>query len=313
MIRFFGETHIDFLGRRKYAYAFSIIITAIGLISIALHGGFRYGVDFQGGTLLQVRFEKPMEAEQIREVLSQIGYADAEIQHFGEPREAIIRVREAVEGVDVAGPILQALNAANPDNRAELRRQEMVGPKVGSELRGQATLAVLYAVIGILIYCWFRFEFKFGLGAIVAIVHDTLVTLGAISLTGREITLPIIAALLTIVGYSVNDTIVVYDRIRENRRKMYGKSFIEIVNTSVNETLSRTINTGLSTILVVIVLYIWGGEVIKDFAFALLVGLVVGTYSSVYIASSLVVDWMLRTDVRKKGHERERGARPVAA
>jgi len=313
MLRFFGDTHINFLGQRKMAYTGSLILIAIGMISIALHGGLKYGVDFQGGTLLQVRFEKPIDAQQIRETLAAVGYADAEIQHFGEPREAIIRVRKAVEGVDVATPILQALNAANPDNRAEIRRQEMVGPKVGSELRTQAMLAVLYAMVGILIYCWFRFEFKFSVGAVAALFHDVTITVGMLSLTGREITLPIIAALLTIVGYSINDTIVVYDRIRENRRKMYGKSFVDIVNASVNETLSRTINTSLTTLLVVAALYFWGGEVIRDFAFTLLIGITVGTYSSIYIASALAVDWMLRTDLKKKGHERERGTRPAVA
>jgi preprotein translocase subunit SecF len=313
MLRFFGDTHINFLGQRKLAYMISAGVIAIGLLSIVLHGGFKYGVDFQGGTLLQVRFEKPIEAQRIRETLAGIGIKDAEIQHFGEEREAIIRVRKAVEGVDVATPIIEALNAANPDNRAEVRRQEMVGPKVGSELRRQAVFAVLYAMVGILIYCWFRFEFKFSVGAVVALFHDVTITLGMISLTGREITLPIIAALLTIVGYSINDTIVVYDRIRENRRKMYGKSFVDIVNASVNETLSRTIITSLTVFLVVLALYFFGGEVIRDFSFALLVGVIVGTYSSIYIASALAVDWMLRTDLRKKGHERERGTRAVAA
>jgi preprotein translocase SecF subunit len=313
MVRFFGATHINFLGQRKFAYAGSLAMIVIGLLSILFHGGLKYGVDFQGGTLLQVRFEKPIDAQQIRDTLSGIGLADAEIQHFGEAREAIIRVRKAVEGVDVATPIIEALNKANPDNQAEVRRQEMVGPKVGSELRTQAMLAVLYAMLGILIYCWFRFEFKFSVGAVAALFHDVTITIGMLSLTGREITLPIIAALLTIVGYSINDTIVVYDRIRENRRKMYGKSFVDIVNASVNETLSRTINTSLTTILVVVALYFWGGEVIKDFAFTLLVGITVGTYSSIYIASALAVDWMLRTDLRKKGPQRERAARPATA
>jgi preprotein translocase SecF subunit len=311
MLRFFGDTHINFLGQRKFAYTGSLAVIGIGLLSILFHGGLKYGVDFQGGTLLQVRFEKPIEAQSIRETLADIGIKDAEIQHFGEAREAIIRVRKAVEGVDVATPIIEALNKANPDNQAEVRRQEMVGPKVGSELRTQAVLAVLYAMVGILIYCWFRFEFKFSVGAVVALFHDVLITLGALSLTGREITLPIIAALLTIVGYSINDTIVVYDRIRENRRKMYGKSFVDIVNASVNETLSRTIITSLTVVLVLLALYFWGGEVIRDFSFALLVGVVFGTYSSIYIASALAVDWMLRTDLRKKGTAR--AARPATA
>jgi preprotein translocase SecF subunit len=175
-----------------------------------------------------------------------------------------------------------------------------VGPKVGAELRRTATLAVLFALVGMLVYIWIRFEFMFGLGGVVALAHDVIITLGFLSLTNREITLQIIAALLTIVGYSINDTIVVYDRIRENRKKMYGKSLVDIVNKSVNETLSRTINTSLTTLIVVVVLYFMGGSVIRDFAFALTIGIIVGTYSSIYIATPLVVDWQLSADARRR-------------
>ncbi len=200
----------------------------------------------------------------------------------------------------MTGQIVEALNNAHPDNTADVRRQELVGPKVGQELRAKATLAIIYALIGILIYISLRFEFKFAVGAVAALVHDVLITLGVFSLAGKEVTLPVIAALLTIVGYSLNDTIVIYDRIREDRRKLYGKSFVDIVNTSLNESLSRTIVTSLTTLAVVFCLYLFGGEVIRDFAFALMIGVIVGTYSSLYVASPLVVEWQVHAEARRR-------------
>jgi preprotein translocase subunit SecF len=298
-MEFLVGTHIDFLGHRRLAFLLSGALIVAGLISLAVHGGPNLGIDFSGGILLQVQFEHPVSAESIRETLDGIGIGDAEIQHFGNGREAIIRTK-AAEGEDLTGEIIGALNAANPDNQAEIRREELVGPKVGKELRATATLAIIYALIGMLIYISLRFEFKFAVGAVAALVHDVLITLGMFSLTGREISLPVIGAFLTVVGYSLNDTIVVYDRIREGRRKMYGKSFVEIVNTSINETLSRTIITSLTTLLVVLCLFFLGGEVIKDFAFALMVGVIVGTYSSVYVASPLVVEWQIHADSRRR-------------
>jgi preprotein translocase subunit SecF len=294
-------THVNFMGVRRIAFGISLALTALGIISILAHGGLRLGVDFSGGILLQVQSEKPLPAEDIRATLENMGLADAEIQQFGHESESIIRVAQSKATPQLAGSIVDALNADHPDNRTTLRRQELVGPKVGEELRRTATLAVLVSLVGMLIYIWFRFEFLFGLGGIVALLHDVLVVLTFLSLTNKEVTLQIIAALLTVVGYSINDTIVVYDRIRENRKKMYGKSLVDIVNASVNETLSRTIVTGMSTIFVLIILFFFGGEVIHDFAFALLVGVVVGTYSSIYIATPLVVDWQLSLDARRRG------------
>lgn len=299
-MEFLVGANFNFLGHRRAAFIFSMVLIAAGIVSLVAHGGLVLGIDFEGGTLLQVRFEKPIEAEAIRETLAGIGLADAEIQHFGGNREAIIRAKVDDEGRDLAGEIVTALNDEHPDNRAEVRRQELVGPKVGQELRGKMTLAIIYALVGILIYISIRFELKFAVGAVIALVHDVLITLGFFSITGRELSLPVVAALLTIVGYSLNDTIVIYDRIRENRRKMYGKSYVEIVNTSLNESLARTLVTSLTTLLVVVSLFVLGGEVIHDFAFALMVGVLVGTYSSVYVASPLVVEWQLHTERRKR-------------
>ena len=298
-MEFLVGTHINFLGHRRAAFILSLAVIAVGLISLGIQGGPKLGIDFEGGILLQVQFEQPIAAESIRATLAEVGLGDAEIQHFGSGREAIIRTRDQ-GGEDLTGTIVTALNEANPDNQADVRRQELVGPKVGGELRKKATLAILYALFGILIYISLRFEFKFAVGAVAALVHDVLIVLGMFSLTGRELSLPVIAGFLTVVGYSLNDTIVIYDRIREDRRKLYGKSFVEIVNTSLNESLSRTIVTSLTTLLVVLCLFFLGGEVIRDFAFALMIGVIVGTYSSLYVASPLVVEWDIRAEARRR-------------
>ncbi len=300
-MEFLVGTHINFLGHRRAAFILSAVVILIGLISLAVQGGPKPGIDFAGGVLLQVKFEQAVTAESIRESLEAAGVEEAEIQHFGGDREAIIRLMaEDAEEDDLAGMILDQLNSDNPGNTATFMREELVGPKIGEELRAKATMAIIYALIGILIYISLRFEFKFAAGAVAALVHDVLITLGLFSITGRAITLPVIAAFLTIVGYSLNDTIVIYDRIREDRRKLYGKSFVDIVNTSLNESLSRTLVTSLTTLFVVVCLFIFGGEVIKDFAFALMVGVIVGTYSSVYVASPLVVEWQIRQEARRR-------------
>ncbi len=300
-MEFLVGTHINFLGHRRAAFIVSGVVILIGLISLAVHGGPEPGIDFAGGVLLQVKFDQAITAESIRESLEAVGVGEAEIQHFGGNREAIIRLAaQEAEEEDLAGVILARLNSDNPGNTATFMREELVGPKIGAELRTKATMAIIYALIGILIYISLRFEFKFAVGAVAALVHDVVITLGLFSITGRAITLPVIAAFLTIVGYSLNDTIVIYDRIREDRRKLYGKSFVDIVNTSLNESLSRTLVTSLTTLFVVVCLFIFGGEVIKDFAFALMVGVIVGTYSSVYVASPLVVEWQIKSDARRR-------------
>ncbi|MFH1689174.1 MAG: protein translocase subunit SecF [Candidatus Eisenbacteria bacterium] len=298
-MEFLVGTHINFLGHRRGAFILSMAFIAIGLVSLVIQGGPKMGIDFEGGILLQVQFERAVSAESIRDAIAEMGLGDSEIQHFGSGREAIIRTR-GTGGEDLTGAILEALNDAHPDNEADVRRQELVGPKVGAELKKKASLAIFYALLLILAYISIRFEFKFAVGAVAALVHDVLITLGLFSLTGRELSLPVIAGFLTVVGYSLNDTIVIYDRIREDRRKLYGKSFVEIVNTSLNESLSRTIVTSLTTLLVVLCLFFFGGEVIKDFAFALMVGVIVGTYSSLYVASPLVVEWEIHAESRRR-------------
>ena len=298
-MEFLVGSDFNFLGHRRGAFVVSAVLILAGVVSLVVQGGPRLGIDFAGGVLLQLQFEKPIEAERIRDTLAELGLADAEIQHFGGNREAIVRVSGGEEE-DLAGVIVEALNEANPDNEADVRRQELVGPKVGQELRGKATNAIILALVLILAYISLRFEFKFAVGAVAALIHDVLITLGMFSMTGREISLPVIAAFLTIVGYSLNDTIVIYDRIRENRRRLYGKSFVDIVNTSLNNSISRTLVTSLTTLLVVLCLFFLGGEVIRDFAFALMVGVIVGTYSSLYVASPLVVEWQVHGEARKR-------------
>ncbi|MFH1502263.1 MAG: protein translocase subunit SecF [Candidatus Eisenbacteria bacterium] len=305
-MEFLVGTHFNFLGHRRAAFIVSVVLILAGAISLIAHGGPKLGIDLDedGGILIQIRFEQAIEAQQIRDSIEGIGMGGGEIQHFGGDREAIIRMA-VVDGMeDQAGEIINALNRDHPENRAEMRRQELVGPKVGKELQAKATQAIIIALVLILAYISIRFEFKFAAGAVAALAHDVAITFGMFSLTGREISLPVIAAFLTIVGYSLNDTIVIYDRIRENRRKLYGKSFVDIVNTSLNESLSRTIVTSLTTLLVVLCLFIFGGEVIKDFAFALLIGVIVGTYSSIYVASPLVVEWQIHAEARRRGRHK---------
>ncbi|RLA81594.1 MAG: protein translocase subunit SecF [Deltaproteobacteria bacterium] len=283
------DTNIDFVGKRRYALLGSLILILAGIVSLVLHGGPRYGIDFAGGTLVQVKFNRPVEFKELREVLREVGFGDAILQPFGGRGEFLIRMKKTTgELRGVSAKIEEAFKRRFGEESFEIRRVEMVGPKVGRDLRVKGLKAIIFALIGILIYISWRFEFRFAVGAVAALVHDVLVTVGMFSLTDKEISLPVVAALLTIVGYSLNDTIVVYDRIRENMRRVRGQ-LEEIINRSINETLSRTILTSLTTLIVVVVLFALGGGIIRDFAFALIVGVVVGTYSSVYIASPLVI------------------------
>jgi preprotein translocase subunit SecF len=290
-------TKINFLGIRRLAFRLSGIVICASFISIILHGGLNYGIDFEGGTLVQVKFAEPTRVETVKENLASIGLGSSLVQRFGEKKENeyLIRVEKSVS--DLAGLSLQieeTLQKAYGKEGAEIRRTEMVGAKVGKDLRKKGILAIIYALVGILIYITWRFEFIFAVGAITALAHDVMITVGAFSITNKEFTLPIVAAILTIIGYSLNDTIVVYDRIRENRRKMRRDSFAGIINASINETLSRTLLTSLTTLIVVVILFIFGGGVIHNFAFALLVGVLVGTYSSIFVASPIILTWQQR-------------------
>ena len=286
--------NIDFVGRRWIAFLFSSVLILVSILSIVLKGGLNFGIDFAGGTLVQVRFTNQTTPEAIRKVLDEIGLRDSIIQQYSEKggNEYIIRFKNTSSNNEgLSDRIQETFQKSYGQNGLEIRRVEVVGPQVEKELRYKALLAVIYGMIGILVYVTLRFEFRFALGGVLALVHDTIITIGAFSITDKEFTLPVLAAVLTVVGYSINDTIVVYDRIRENLRKMVGKKLELIINSSINETLSRTILTSGTVLFVVVALFILGGSVIHDFAFALIVGVIVGTYSSIFVASPIVILW----------------------
>ncbi|WP_316348284.1 protein translocase subunit SecF [Desulfuromonas acetoxidans] len=291
------DINVDFVGKRNMAFVLSIVLILIGIGSLIVKGGPNYGVDFAGGTLVQVRFEQNTTAGEIKKALIPNVLDNATVQQFGDDaNEYLIRAQESDSGLQgLRSQILDALEPVYGAGTVDMRRIEMVGPQVGQELRKQGLMAILYAMIGILVYITWRFEFRFAVGAIVALVHDVLLTLGAFSLFGKEIDLPIIAAFLAIIGYSLNDTIIVYDRIRENMGKYHGSGLPLTVNRSINETLSRTILTSGTTLLVVLALFLFGGGVIHNFAFALLIGVLVGTYSSIFVASPILIAWQERT------------------
>jgi preprotein translocase subunit SecF len=294
LIELFKNPNYDFIGKRKWAYTVSIIITLIGLISLVTRGGLRYDIDFTGGTLIQVRFERAPTIAQIRTSLGTIQLGESIIQQFGDAQEFIIRLPLAAVGSEeIARRVQGALGANDSLGKFEIRRVEFVGPQVGRELQLQALYLVLAGLIWIAIYLAFRFDMRGGVAAVIAVLHDVIVCLGALSLTNREFSLPVLAALLTIIGYSVNDTIVAYDRLRENRGKFVpkGRTFAQQMNDAVNQTLSRTILTALTTFFSAAVLLFFGGRTLEDFAFVLFVGVITGTYSTTYVAAALVVDW----------------------
>jgi preprotein translocase subunit SecF len=299
-MRFLSNTNIDFLGKRKIGFLFSSILIIIGIVSMVGHGGLRYNIDFTGGTLVQLKFEKDVKIEDIRNALTAQGYGDAEIKHFGADNEIVIRAGIEQSAEELSNRFEPIIEKALPDNPFVEQRLEKVGPKIGKELIVDAVSAIFWALILILFYVMWRFEFKFALGAIIALLHDVFITLGIFSLLDIEISAPIIAAVLTIVGYSLNDTIVVFDRIRENLKvkQKDGTAFIAIVNKSLNETISRTVITSLTTLIVVTILFFLGGEVLRSFAFALIVGILIGTYSSLFVASPIVVEWQLKKSAK---------------
>ena len=295
-MRFFANTNIKFIENRKIGFIISSLLILSGMFSIIFHAGLHYNIDFTGGTLVQLKFEKPVSIEDIRSALTAEGYGDSEIKHFGTPYEVVIRAGLTETTDELTNTFEPIIRKAIPDNPFIEQRLEKVGPKIGKELIVDFMSAIFWAIILILFYVMWRFEFRFALGAILALIHDVFITLGVFSILDIEISAPIIAAVLTIVGYSLNDTIVVFDRIRENIkvRQKDSSGFIGTINRSLNETLSRTIITSLTTLFVVTVLFFFGGEVLRSFAFALIVGIVIGTYSSIFIASPFVVEWQLR-------------------
>jgi preprotein translocase subunit SecF len=273
----------------KPAFFLSLAVIIIGIASLIWHGGANYGIDFAGGSLIQIKFQEDPNADKIRSALKPMGFEGSIIQKFG-PKEVIVRTAES--GADPKGltsRVDEALTAAFGKGAYEVRRIEVVGPKVGKDLTRKAILAIIFSWIGILIYVGVRFEFRYALGGIIALVHDVLITIAFLSVFDKEFDLNIVAALLTIIGYSINDTIVIFDRIRENARKNIKMSLLDVINVSVNQTLSRTILTSLTVFVVLVILFIFGGAVLHDFTFALLVGTVAGVYSTVFIASPIVL------------------------
>ena len=297
---FKDETRFDFMGQITAAMIISGIVILIGLGSIVFSGGLKYGIDFAGGTLVQLQLKNPPDIEVIRDGLKTIGLGESTIQEFGSKKDILIRVERSEEKLEAVGAMVKrSLSQKFNSDDITVVRVEMVGPKVGRDLREKALLSILYAIIGIVIYISWRFEFQYAIAAIIALIHDVLVTMGAFSILDKEFTLVIVAAFLTIIGYSLNDTIVVFDRIRENLRRKGKLSLSEIINSSINQTLSRTLLTSGTTLLVVLALFFFGGEIIHDFSFALLVGVFVGTYSSIFIASVFLVYWASRKTARR--------------
>ena len=314
------RTKIDFLGRRRIALVVSCALLAASIAGLFARG-LNFGIDFTGGTLVEVGYGESVEIESVRAALQVGEFEDAVVQHFGTARDVLVRLPAAfnvdagAEGggaAQISEGVLRALRDANGetlsggapgelqqcigggggaerDCEVQMRRVEFVGPQVGDELANQGGLAMLYALIGILIYVTFRFEWRFAVGSVIALAHDVLITVGVFALFQFDFSLPVLAAVLAVIGYSLNDTIVVYDRIRENFRKMRKNSAIEIINSSINQTLPRTVLTSLTTLIVVLTLLIFGGEVIRGFAIALLAGVIIGTYSSIFVASPAVL------------------------
>src|ERR1700730_6521317 len=301
MLQIFVNANYDFVGKRRWFYLVSGGFMLLSIASIVFRGGLNYGIDFTGGTLVQVRYEKPASVEIVRRGLDEIKLGGAVIQQFGDAQEYLIRLHQVGEKPDALSKQIQDALAKTSGAKVEIRRLEFVGPQVGRDLQFQALYAVLAGMAGILIYVAFRFHFRDGVISVAAITHDIIVTLGALSVTNREISLPVLGSLLTIVGYSINDTIVVFDRIRETRAKgiRKGQNWADLVNGAIHQTLSRTVLTCFTVFLSALVLLLFGGEVLHDFSFALLVGVVTGTYSSV-AAASLVMDWEMWTRARSR-------------
>ena len=301
-MRIIKDTKIDFMKQRKIAFALSSLVILSGLVSLLINGGPKLSIDFKGGILVSVQYNEEIDITAVRSAMGNLNvdgqsfdFSREEIKKFGNPGAVLIRVPHIDDAPqNFAQKIVDHLYNAFPEKVPENKTDFVLGkgtvsPKIGSELSGKALMAIISSLGLILLYISIRFEFRFALGAIAALTHDVFVTLGIFSLLGYEISLPIIAAFLTIVGYSLNDTIVIFDRIRENIKLSKKDSYTNIVNKSMNESLSRTIITSLTTFLVVFVLWTFGGEVIHNFAFAMIIGVIVGTYSSIYIASPIVI------------------------
>ena len=301
-MRIVKDTNIDFMSKTFIASCISALLILVGAVSLITNGGPKLSIDFKGGTLVAVNFTDPVDINKIRSSLSSVlidgqnfDFSKEEIKHFGDESNVAIRIASVEnEPPRFANKVSESLASVYPDLLPSKKSDfilsiDKVGPKVGAELSSDAVLAILYALGFILIYISIRFEFKYAIGAIAALTHDVLITLGVFSILGYEISLAVIAAFLTIVGYSLNDTIVIFDRVRENVKSLKGSSMESVINQSINDSLSRTIVTSLTTFLVVLILFLVGGEVIHTFSFAMIVGVVIGTYSSIFVASPVVI------------------------
>jgi preprotein translocase SecF subunit len=293
------RTSIPFIRYQRLGYAISCILIALALLLLPTKG-LNFGIDFQGGILIEVRVPGPAaDLGVMRATLGGLGLGEVALQEFGQPNDVLIRIERQAGGEEAQLAAVDRVKAALAErfgNDVSYRRVEFVGPKVSGDLFWAGTQAVIYALIAILAYIWFRFEWQFAIGAIVALIHDVILTLGIFSLLGLEFNLSTVAALLTIVGYSLNDTVVIYDRVRENLRRYKTMSLPELIDRSINETLARTVMTSLTTLLALIALFVFGGPVIRGFTFAMIWGVLVGTYSTIYIASPLLLHLNLRRE-----------------
>lgn len=303
-MRIFKDASFEFLRTRKVTYVLSAVLLAAGVAALVARGGLSYGVEFTGGTLMQVEFDEAMEVAEIRDGLVAEGFDGAQIQGFGSDREYLLRIQtfEATEDRDVVAELRGALDALAGADGYDVIRTEAVGPKVGSELQTKAASAILLSFLLTLIYLAFRFEWKFGVAAVIATLHDILLTFGFIAMLDVEITLATVAAILTIVGYSLNDTIVTFDRMRENLQKKRKEEYEALLNRSINEVLPRTVMTSLTTLGALLALFFFGGRVIRPFALVLILGVAVGTYSSIWVASPALLEiesWLKRRSARR--------------
>jgi preprotein translocase subunit SecF len=296
------NTKIDFIGWRKVAFLLSAGLILLGLVALVQiwRGAANLGIDFAGGTSVQVRFRDPVDLGAVRGALSQGGLAESDLQQFVGGRRVLVRLKAKGEAAGTAARVQEGLRAAFPGNPLEVEGSSEVGPVIGRELQKAASWAIIISLVGIVLYIAWRFEIRFGVAATIATFHDVLAVLGVFFLLGTEITLLVVTALLTLAGYSLTDTVVVYDRIRENLRARRRETLAETINASINQVLARTLMTSLTTLLAVLSLLLAGGEVLRDFALALFLGILVGSYSSWFVASPIVYEWRLAADRRRR-------------
>jgi len=302
-VELLGKTNIDFIGKRYIAYAISIVLIVLGAVALIqiFRGAANMGIDFAGGTSIQVKFERPVDLGAVRQALSQGGIRDSEPQQFADGRSVMIRLkRDTATDTGKAQQVQEALRAGLKENPFIVEASTEVGPAIGEELQKKALLAIAVSLAGIVAYIAWRFEFRFGVAATVATFHDVLAVLGVVYLLNKEITLLVVTALLTLAGYSLTDTVVIFDRIRENLRARRKEALGDVMNNSINQVLARTAMTSLTTFLATAALFFLGGEVLHDFAFALLVGIVVGSYSSWFVASPLIYEWRIRSEAARR-------------